>query len=66
MISYTEYQERRRDNPLMTSEDPPNVYYLAGKYDALKGHIDMDPTVPLKDKSTSNTDKTDKTNDKTN
>lgn len=68
VISWTEYQDKRRENPSITSDDPPNVYYLAGKYEALKGHVDMDPTVPLKDKSkelTTTTDKCDKTTDKT-
>ncbi|CAG2173152.1 unnamed protein product, partial [Oppiella nova] len=59
VISWTEYQERRTHNPLLSSaDDPPNVYYMAGKYDALAGRVEMDPCVPVKDKSKD--DKTEK------
>ncbi|CAG2101015.1 unnamed protein product [Medioppia subpectinata] len=49
VISWTEYEERRSQNAsLPTSDDPPNVYYMAGVYDALGGRVDMDPSVSVK------------------
>ncbi len=51
VISWSDYQQKRRENPMIAFDDPPNVYYLAGQYEALSGRIDMDSMVPLKDKS---------------
>ena len=49
VISWQEYQLRKKEN-LITLDDPPNVYYLAGQYDALNGRIKMETNVPLKEK----------------
>ena len=49
VISWQEYQLRKKEN-LIVLDDPPNVYYLAGQYDALNGRIKMETNVPLKEK----------------
>jgi hypothetical protein len=40
--------KKKDTSTTMDVHDPPNVYYLAGKYDAMSGDIEMDVTVPLK------------------
>lgn len=50
VISWQEYQLRKKENPSIANDDPPNVYYLAGQYDALNGRIKMETNVPLKEK----------------
>ncbi|KAI1296906.1 Protein winged eye [Halotydeus destructor] len=60
VLSYAEYQARRKESPSLGSDDAHNVYYYGGVYDPLSGKIDLSEDVPLenREKKVSSNDET--------
>ena len=49
VLNYAEYQQRKKDLPVLLLDDPPIIYYYGGTYDPLSGKIGLATDVPLKD-----------------